>query len=120
MQKAIQEAQKAYQKDFVPVGAVIVYKNKIIAKAHNKNFWHAEVICIDKALKKIPHLADCTLYSTIEPCPMCEYAIKLAKIETVIYGYKNSRTLHHELNLINIENLKCKELIQNFFKNKRK
>lgn len=94
MKVALREATKAYKKGEVPVGAVIVYQDKIIAKAHNlrehKNsvFAHAEAIAIAKANKhfKCFHLEGCTLYITLEPCPMCAGAIVQSRISKVVYG----------------------------------
>ena len=83
MKLAMKEATKAYKNGDVPVGAVIVKNNKVIAKAHNmkeKNksaIKHAEIIVIEKACKKVKnwHLNDCELYVTLEPCMMCCGAI---------------------------------------------
>ena len=94
MKKALKEAKKAFNKNEVPVGAVIVYQGKIIAKAHNlrekshRATAHAEIIVIEKANKKLKswRLDRCTLYVTIEPCPMCAGAIIQSRMKAVVYG----------------------------------
>lgn len=91
MEKAIKEAKKAYYKDEVPVGAVIVYNNKIISKAHNlkekkkNSLFHAEIIAINKACKKMKNwrLDECEIYVTLEPCTMCAGAIVESRIKKV-------------------------------------
>ena len=98
MSIALKEAQKAYYKNEVPVGAVIVYKNKIIAKAHNlkekkKNIMaHAEMIAIQKAEKKLKNwrLYECKIYVTLEPCPMCASAIQQSRIAEVYFALENN------------------------------
>jgi len=92
MNEAIRQAKKAFKKDEVPIGAVIVYKNKIISKAYNlkeKNqvaTRHAEIVAIEKACKKKKswRLDDCVLYTTLEPCLMCAGAIIESRIKKVI------------------------------------
>ena len=94
MSAAIDMAKKAAGKDEVPVGAVIVRNNKIIAKACNlretkKNpLAHAELLAINKAAKRMKgwRLLGCTLYVTLEPCPMCAGAIINARVEEVVFG----------------------------------
>lgn len=96
---ALLEAKKAFLKDEVPVGAVIVYQDKIIARGHNlretKNsvFGHAEINVIAKATKKLKQkfLEDCIMYVTLEPCLMCAGAIQAARIKKVIYGAKEPK-----------------------------
>lgn len=123
MKIAIREATKAFKKGNVPVGSIITYKNKIIAKAHNDKFWHAEIICIQKAQKKLGtrHLKDSTIYTTLKPCPMCDHAIKIAKIHTVIYGCSNIKECNFDLSYIgNVMQKESIELLNEYFKNKRK
>lgn len=92
--EAYKEAIKASKKNDVPVGCVVVYKNKIIARAHNlreskKNvLCHAEIIAINKACKKLKmkFLDDCIIYITLEPCIMCAGAIIQARIKRIVYG----------------------------------
>lgn len=94
MALAINEAKKAQKRDEVPVGAIIVRDGEIIAKAYNtrehgKNaLHHAEIKAIDKACKRLGgwRLVGCTMYVTLEPCPMCAGAIVNARIERVVYG----------------------------------
>lgn len=99
MQAAYQEALKAFKKNEVPIGCVIVCDDKIIAKGHNlrntkKNaLCHAEIIAINRACKKLKRwiLDDCTLYVTMEPCVMCAGSIIQARIKKVVYGIPQSR-----------------------------
>jgi tRNA(adenine34) deaminase len=94
MRKAIVEAVGALEENEVPVGAVIVYKNTLIASAHNQREQlqdptaHAEMIAITQAAESVGswRLEDCTLYVTLEPCPMCAGAIVQARIPFVVYG----------------------------------
>lgn len=98
MKIALDEAKKSYRKGDVPVGAVIVKKNKIIAKAHNLKekkhnpLLHAEIIAINKASKKLKRwrLDDCELYVTMEPCLMCTGAIIQSRIKKVYYSIENN------------------------------
>lgn len=99
MNLAISEAKKAIKEDEVPVGAVLVLNDKVIAKAHNKtnahqnNFDHAEMLVIAKALKKlgVSRLDDATIYVTLEPCLMCAGAIYLHKIKKVIFALRDDK-----------------------------
>ena len=94
MNIALQQARKAALEDEVPVGAVIVQNDKIIAKGHNKKnarqntLWHAEMVVLDKAQKKLNtwHLEDCELYVTLEPCPMCAGACINSRLKRVVFG----------------------------------
>ena len=100
MKQALEEAQKAMKKDEVPVGAVVVYKDKVIAKAYNLRETlqdataHAELLAISQACKEMGtwRLIDCTLYVTLEPCPMCAGAIILSRLDRVVYGAKDPKT----------------------------
>ncbi len=141
MKEAIKEAKKAYSKDEVPIGAVIVKDGKIIARGHNlketkkDTVKHAEIIAIEKASKKIDawRLEDCDIYVTMEPCPMCMGAIINSRIRKIYYGvadykagacgsvvdltkYKFNHIPEYEKNLLEEE---CKEVLQNFFKELR-
>ena len=99
MTEAIKQEKKAYNKKEVPVGAVIVCNNKIIAKSYNmrekkKNvIKHAEIIAIAKACKKKKtwKLDDCEIYVTMEPCLMCFGAIMQARIKKIYYGIQNEK-----------------------------
>ncbi len=141
MKVAINEAKKAYKKDDVPVGAVIVKNDKIIAKAYNKKekhnnvIEHAEILAIQKACKKLKtwRLEECTLYVTLEPCMMCTGAIIQSRIKKIIYacsnpnyGYMKSNYDIQTKNKIEVEytndiySEEVKKVLQQFFKNKRK
>ena len=128
LKEALKEAQKAYKKLEVPVGAVIVKEDRIIARAHNlretKNnaLAHAEIICINKACKKLGtwRLEDCKMYITLAPCQMCMGAIKQARINEVYIGAlddKNNEQL--EDNVKHIESTECSEILTRFFKELR-
>ena len=94
MKIALKEAIKSYKKGEVPIGCVIVYKNKIIAKTHNlkekkkNSLYHAELIAINKATKKIKNwrLDGCDIYVTMQPCPMCASAINQSRLSNIYYG----------------------------------
>lgn len=100
--ETIKEAKKAYKRDDVPVGAIIVKKNKIIARAYNKKeknqiaTHHAEILAIEKACKKTRnwHLNDCEMYVTLEPCLMCKGAILESRIKKVTFFLKRKKVMH--------------------------
>lgn len=140
--ECIAEAQKAYKKNEVPIGAIIVKNGKIIARAYNKRehsqnaLHHAEIIAIDKACKKTKswRLDDCEMFVSLEPCPMCAGAILNARLKKVSilcldnnhgavmskYHLLNDNVLNHTTQVEYIENLEAKNLIQLFFKMIRK
>lgn len=140
MKLALKEAKKAEKNGDVPIGVVIVKDNKVIAKAHNqkekKNIstYHAEIMAINKACKKLHawRLNDCTLYSTMEPCIMCCGAIIQSRIGKIVYGIHNEqfggiKTVFLSENssyspeiISSICEEECKKIVQNFFKKKRK
>ncbi len=137
MMLAIDEAKKAYKKNEVPIGCVIVKDGRIISKAHNKKeikknaIMHAEIIAIAKACKKLKtwHLDDCILYTTVEPCMMCTGAIIQSRIKKIYYSISNKsfgelENYHLKNKKIfiqnNILNEESKKLLQQFFKEKRK
>ncbi len=99
MKEAIRQAKKAAAIDEVPIGCVIVRDKKIIARGYNKRnlkkntLAHAEILAMDKAAKKVGdwRLEDCTLYVTLEPCPMCAGAIVQARIPRVVIGSMNKK-----------------------------
>ena len=99
MHEALKEATKALKKDEVPIGAVIVKDDKIIARGHNlretkqNSLCHAEIIAISKACRKLGNfrLEDCDLYVTVEPCPMCAGAIIQSRIKNVYYGTPDNK-----------------------------
>lgn len=94
MHEALAEARLAFDEQEVPVGAVIVHQERVIARAHNQRealhdpTAHAEMIAITQAAEALSawRLLDCTLYVTLEPCPMCAGAIVQARLPTVVYG----------------------------------
>ncbi len=99
MGEALKQAKKAYKLLEVPIGCVIVYENKIIARGYNRRntdkttLAHAEITAIRKACKKIGdwRLEECTIYVTLEPCPMCAGAIIQARIPRVVVGSMNAK-----------------------------
>ena len=140
MEIAIKEAEKAYKKNEVPVGAVIVKNNKVIAKSYNKRekkqnvIKHAEINAIEKACKKLKtwRLEECEIYTTLEPCLMCCGAIEQARIKRIYYAASspsfgqvenNNKVFQNntKIEICKIDNEeKAVELLQNFFKSKRK
>ena len=134
MAQAFNEAKKANKKEEVPIGCVITKNGKIIARAHNLRetkkdpMAHAEILAIQKAAKKIGdwRLNECELYVTLEPCPMCTWAIIQARIKKVTYGasdptYKASKWLKKQKVSVKSGVLKkeCQKIIQDFFKKRR-
>ncbi len=99
MREAIRQAKKAYALDEVPIGCVIVYEGKIIARGYNRRntdkntLSHAELIAIKKASRKLGdwRLEGCTMYVTLEPCPMCAGAAVQARIPRVVIGALNPK-----------------------------
>ncbi len=141
MNIAIKEAKKAYKKKDVPVGAVIVKEGKVIAKAYNKKeknsnaIAHAEILVIQKACKKLKtwHLEECILYVTLEPCMMCTGAIIQSRIKKIVYASQNPNYgfIATNYNIQQKNNMEIyytndlytkisKNLLQQFFKEKRK
>ena len=143
MNQAIKEAEKAYKKLEVPVGAVIVKDRKIIARAHNQKETktdttkHAEILAIQKASKKLNswRLIDCEMYVTLEPCTMCAGAIINSRIKKVYIGTMDEKTgaVGSVLNLFDdytfnhqvesekgILKEKCENILKQFFKELRK
>jgi len=142
MNEALKEAEKAFDRDEVPVGAIIVYKDQIIARAHNQiktlkdPTAHAEMIALTQAAAylKNERLKDCDMYVTIESCSMCAGAIVLARIRSLFYAADDPKAgacgsvlnivQHHALNhRVKIKSSLLKEeassLIKEFFKKKR-
>lgn len=127
----IKLSKKAYKKNEVPVGAIIVKNNKIIAKAYNKIeknhdvTMHAEILAIKKASKKLKNwrLNKCEMYVTLEPCKMCSSAIELSRIKKIYYLVKKDKQILIDKNkYIYKNNLYTKEslnLLQSFFKKVR-
>jgi len=138
MKEALKEAQKAYDADEVPIGAVIVCDNKIIARAHNLTerlndvTAHAEMQAITSAANYIggKYLDECVLYVTIEPCPMCAGALSWSQVSKVVYGAKDEKKgfskidhqmLHPKTRVFDgvLQN-ECAEIMKKFFREKRK
>lgn len=138
MNEALKEAHKAYDADEVPVGAVVVANNRIIARAHNLTerlndvTAHAEMQVITAAANAIggKYLSDCTLYVTLEPCPMCAGALHWSHISKVVYGASDEkrgystispRMLHPKTVVTHgIMEHECASLMKHFFLSKRK
>ncbi len=142
MNEALKEAEKAFIKNEVPVGAVVVYKDEIIARAHNNReesqliYGHAEFLAINEAAKTINswRLEDCEVYVTMEPCPMCAGAMVQARVKHVYYGaydLKNGVASsiinlfelpfnHHVESEALIGNGESEKLLKDFFKKLRK
>lgn len=103
MKQALMEAKKAFEKDEVPIGAVVVCKGHIIARAHNLTEMlndvtaHAEMQAITAAANNIggKYLNDCTLYVTVEPCPMCAGAIGWSQLGKLVYGAEDEKRGYH-------------------------
>ena len=138
MRIALQEAQKAHDKGEVPVGAVIVAQDRIIAKGMNSVEMlndvtaHAEIIALTAASQYLgsKYLPDCTLYVTLEPCPMCAGALRWSQITRVVYGASDDKggfmrfgkemlhpATHLEFGVLHDE---CADLMRSFFADKRK
>ena len=143
MKAALKEAQKAADKDEVPVGCVIVRDHKIIARAHNMRetkqsaYAHAEVLAMQKASRKLNTwcLNDCDLYVTLEPCMMCIGTSILSRVHAVIYGTSDpkggcTKTLIdidripelncHPIIIEGVLQQECAAILKQFFKEKRK
>lgn len=137
MKQALVEAQKAADKGEVPVGAVVVYNNQIIARGHNLTEQltdvtaHAEMQAITSAANYIggKYLIDCTLYVTLEPCVMCAGALGWSQISKIVYGASDEKrgysqfapqALHPKTEVVKgIMAKECAEIITMFFKKKR-
>ena len=141
MNLAYKQAIKAKDIDEVPIGAVIVKDNKVIARAHNLKektndpMGHAEILCIKKACKKVGdwYLKDCELYVTLEPCVMCAGAIINARIKKVYYGAKDlkggalgglfnlmdQKGFNHYFESEYIDDVRCSQILKDYFKEKR-
>lgn len=142
MREALKEAKKAYIKEEIPVGAIIVKDNKIIARAYNKKeekmdtTKHAEIIAIQKASKKLKawRLTDCDMYVTLEPCSMCAGALIQSRIRKVYIGTEDKKTgacgsvlnlledykFNHKVEIENeILKEECEAILKKFFKELR-
>ncbi len=142
MFEALKEAEKAFDSDEVPVGAVIVHEGKIIARAHNQMKLlkdptaHAEMIAITQAASYLAseRLINTTIYVTIEPCSMCAGALVLARVKRLVYGASDPKTgacgsvfnvadnkkLNHRIKVTKgVFEKECAGLLKGFFKKKR-
>ena len=137
MKAALDEALKAREKQEVPIGAVIVSNNLIIARAHNLTETlndataHAEMQAITAAANWLggKYLTDCTLYVTVEPCPMCAAALNWSQVSEIVYGTSDEKRgysvisgelLHPKTKVRSgIMEDKCRSLIVDFFRSKR-
>jgi tRNA(adenine34) deaminase len=146
MSQALKEARKAQKLGEVPIGAVIIFDDKIIARGFNKCIIlsdptaHAEIVALRKAAKKLNNyrLNDCSIYVTIEPCAMCVGALVNARIKKLIFGaydvksgacksvfkITKSKKLNHKIEFDGGKekylNEECADIIKNFFKERRK
>jgi len=139
---ALAEAEKGFKKDEVPVGAVVVVGNKVVARAHNLReslidpTAHAEILVIKKAAKKLGgwRLDKATLYTTLEPCPMCAGAIVHARVGELVYGADDpkagacgsimnvvsSKHLNHKVMVKSgVLQKECSEILKKFFRKLR-
>jgi tRNA(adenine34) deaminase len=143
MSEALKEAQRAFAEDEVPVGAVVVYKNKIIARGHNQverlkdPTAHAEMLALTSAANYLESkwLNGAAVYVTIEPCSMCAGALVLSRVKDLYFGAKDPKTgacgsianivshkkLNHRLKVKKgVLEKECATLLQEFFKKKRR
>lgn len=142
MRKALDQARVAFEANEVPIGAVIVHEDRVIAEAHNQRETltdptaHAEIIALTQAAESLGswRLLDCTLYVTLEPCPMCAGAIVQARLPTVIYGAEDSKAgachtlyqitsdkrLNHQATVMGgVLKDECRLILQEFFAQQR-
>ena len=138
MKEAFKEAQKAFDEDEVPVGAIIVCDNKIIARAHNMTerlndvTAHAEMLAFTSATDYLggKYLNECTLYVTLEPCVMCAGASYWTQLKKVVYGASDEKRgftkhkeklMHPKTEIVKgVMRPACGEILLQFFENKRK
>jgi len=142
MRLAIEQAKTAEENGDVPIGAVIVYKNQIIGKAYNQREQlqdptaHAEIIALTQAAAFLEswRLNGCTMYVTLEPCPMCAGALVLARMDKLVFGCDDQKAgackslynivqderLNHQLEVVSgVLADECSRLLQDFFEQKR-
>ena len=142
MKDAIRQAKKAYDLEETPIGCVLVHKGKVIARGYNKRnkkkntLAHAEMIVIDKASRVLGDwlLEECTMYVTLEPCPMCAGAIVQARIPKVVIGSTNPKAgcagsvinlldmagFNHQVEVVQgVLEEECSQLMRDFFKELR-
>lgn len=137
MREALMEAKAAEAEDEIPIGAVIVFAGRVIAKGHNMTerlhdpTAHAEMIAITAATEAMggKYLNDCTLYVTVEPCPMCAAASAWAQVGRIVYGASDPKRgyslftpslLHHKTEVVSgVLAEECGGMVTEFFRNKR-
>ncbi len=142
MQEALKEAKIAYSRQEVPVGAVVVYQNKIIGRTHNQKeelqdpIAHAEILALQQAAKYLGswHLEDIELYVTLEPCPMCAYGMLQARIKRLIFGTPDPKAgaagsiinivqdkrFNHQIEVVSgVLKKECSLILQKFFQERR-
>ena len=142
MKEALVEAEQAFALGEVPVGAVVVKDGKIIARGHNRRETdrvataHAELLAMEEACRALGswRLSECTLYVTLEPCPMCAGTAVNARVGRVVYGAKDAKAgamgsvfsvnaypLNHKVDLtVGVLEAECREILRRFFEEKRK
>lgn len=138
MGKALEQARKGASEGEIPIGAIIVCQGKIIARGHNltetlkDTTAHAEMLSITTATNFLggKYLNDCTIYVTVEPCPMCAAALAWSQIARVVYGASDSKRgyslfspslLHPKTEVTKgVMEKECSEIVSNFFKTLRK
>jgi tRNA(adenine34) deaminase len=142
MARAYMLAEQAYEEGEIPVGAVVVHKGQIVGKGYNQSerlndpTAHAEMIAISAACETLgeKYLSECTLYVTLEPCPMCAGAAVWSKLDTIVFGavdanagacgslfnIASNQKLNHRANVIQgVMESECEQLLKAFFKEKR-
>ena len=143
MQKALREAERAFEQDEVPVGAVVVHKGSVVGRGHNMvetlddPTAHAEMLAVTAACDTLgrKHLTGCTLYVTLEPCPMCAGALVHARLDRLVFGALDEKAgavstlynivqderLNHRVEVISgLEADRAAGLLQDFFRQKRR
>ncbi len=138
MNMALEEAKKAQQNGEIPIGAVLVHKHQLLAKAHNQTELlhdvtaHAEILAITAASQYLnsKYLKDCTLFVTLEPCPMCAAALRWAQISKLVYAAEDEKMgymrygnslLHPKTKVsFGLMQNECADILRSFFESKRK
>ena len=137
MRMALDEAQQAYAAGEIPIGCIVVCRDRVVARSHNLTETlcdvtaHAEMQAITAAANTLggKYLTDCTLYVTVEPCPMCAGALGWSQVPRIVFGCPDEkrgyheyapRALHPKTNVTNgILGEECRQLMQDFFREKR-
>ena len=137
MRMALDEAQQAYAAGEIPIGCIVVCRDRVVARSHNLTETlcdvtaHAEMQAITAAANTLggKYLTDCTLYVTVEPCPMCAGALGWSQVPRIVFGCPDEKrgyheyapcALHPKTNVVSgILEDKCRQLMQRFFREKR-